>query len=356
MPANINNGVFCVLPWIEKFQEIDGKSYLCCHSRHELTNGIAEDIRSKIWQGVKVDACEKCYTLEDQKAVSPRLIESIRWMKDPEVKQYFSQDTAPDPKLYYLELRYDNKCNLTCIMCSPLYSNLWGKELGNENFIVNESVPLHLLHTAKKIYLSGGEPLINSRYLELFDYIIEHDIDVELVINTNLTSVSDKVFDRLQKIKNCCLNISVDAGGSVNEYHRYPMTWNKFKRNLATVKALGIKCSICTVASAVSVFGFDQLLEIDDYPLYWDFNLLTWPRALQIENIPDALKPLALERVAVLKSSKFYKKDFIFRSKVDAVLAKISQPGDEFLLSNYIQQLDTRRGINHVDYLGVNLI
>ena len=276
-------------------------------------------------------------------------------MKTPEISEYFNTDSCPSPKIYSYELRSSNKCNLACICCTPVFSSLWEKELGVDTGNKPTTIDLPTLNSAKRLYLSGGEPLIIEHYQEIFDYIVEHDLDLELVINTNLSSVSSRTFEKLSKIRNCLLNISIDSYGKVNEYHRYPLSWDKFINNLDTVKESNIKRRFNTVADAVSVFGFDKLLDLVDYTTMWDFNILRTPSSLLLENIPTHLKSIATDKVSALKDSKFYKSDVVFKTKVNAILEQISRPGDSFLLSNYIQQLDARRKINHEDYLGIKL-
>jgi sulfatase maturation enzyme AslB (radical SAM superfamily) len=78
------------------------------------------------------------------------------------------------------------------------------------------------------VYLAGGEPLIIEQFIDLIERIAESDTQPELVINTNLTTISDRVNVSLQKIKNLTMVVSVDAYESVNEYHRWPLKWEKF--------------------------------------------------------------------------------------------------------------------------------
>jgi len=363
MKNRIANGTFCVLPWIEQYHDLNGEKYFCCVADKKLpiTNLDQEsldNLRLKIWDGEQIPHCVKCYDLEKNKAMSSRLIESARWMRDTDVKNYFSEWQPGQPVVtYFYDVRYNNKCNLACISCNPKESSRWREELGLSNnsysqipFTHNEIVK------AKKIYLAGGEPLIIDEFIDLLKTVAESRPDMEVVINTNLTSVSQRVWEILKQLQNCCLTVSVDSFGLVNEYHRWPMSWKKFIRNLNLAKEYGLKIMFNTVADAVSVFGFNQLSILDEFPSHWNISILTSPVPLILASIPEIHKPLAISHTASLMSSKFYKTDVNFKSKVNLIITLINETGDSQLLQKYIADLDQRRRINHKEYLGINLL
>jgi sulfatase maturation enzyme AslB (radical SAM superfamily) len=307
--------------------------------------------------GQLIDSCKNCYQLESAGAISPRLQESARWLKNPEVRQYI-ENWSTDKKLktFFYDIRFDNKCNLACITCNPIASSLWAHELSIEptkyqlNFNINDCL------TAKKIYLAGGEPLIIDQFVELIKLIGDLEQQPELVINTNLTKINHKLLKHLAKIKNLTLVVSVDAFGSVNEYHRWPMRWKKFLTNLVEVKDnLACTMQFNTVVDAVSMINLEQLIQFESIIDQWNLSVLTQPPALQIKNIPDQLKDQIRNSFINIKQSKFYRKDIMFKTRVDHALQQLNQPGDSVLLSNFILELDRRRNINHCDYLEVDL-
>jgi len=355
-----NNKALCALPFIEQHYDVRNLRYFCCSANRQMplqNDSEILELKKLILKGELIPHCAECYKFEEEKVVSPRQLHTIKWFKFPEVKNYVTTWTPETPTITYsYDLRFDSKCNLACITCNPNSSSLWAKELKINKNVTVLDFDKQTLFFAKKIYFAGGEPTIIEQYLDILDFIADNDIDIEVIINTNLTLISDRLVAKLAKIRNCCLTISVDAYGAVNEYHRYPLGWTKFINNLATVKAHNIKCTFSTVADAVSVFGFSQLIELEDYPIQWNITILSYPSRLLLENIPSQLKDQAIASVSQLMQSKFYKIDMQFRSKIDYIIKQINQAGDSFLLSNYIDILDKRRRINHQDYLGVNLI
>jgi organic radical activating enzyme len=360
MSNRLTNGAFCALPFISAFQNLNGNQYLCCISDVEIDSTDSEstnELRKKIWNGDRIPHCTKCYDLENKQALSDRIRTSMSLMKDPEIKQYLADWTPDTPnKIYYYDIRFDNKCNLACITCEPKASSMWSKELGVELPKYESKFDLDDCLKAKKIYLAGGEPLIIDQYIDLIIRISKLEQQPELVINTNLTRVSESLKPALLKIKNLTLTVSVDSFGSVNEYHRWPMKWTKFINNLHWVRD-NLNCTVQfnTVVDAVSVTNIHQLVEIEQLIDYWNLSILVDPEALVVNNLPEHLKTLVSSNFENIKKSRFYSQDVIFKTRVDTILTQINLPGNDFLLSNYIKQIDQRRNLNHENYLGVKL-
>lgn len=352
----LKNPAFCVLPFIEKFQKLDGSKYLCCYSNVPVAESEMNDLKLQILDQQPIPHCIKCYNLEQQKIISARQLESIRWLRDPEVKNYINTwQPGETAQTYFYDIRFDNKCNLACISCNPRDSSLWAQEMG-------VTVPKHDLHfdvnealTAKKVYLAGGEPLIIDKFIDFITRLSQQDQQPELIINTNLTRINDQLKHTLKQIKNLSLVVSIDAHGSVNEYHRWPMKWKKLVNNLEWARSINCNIQFNTVADAVSILNLQQIQQLEHLADQWNIEILINPTALLINNLPEKLKTSVLENFKNIKQSKFYKQDPMFKSRVAAIELAILQPGDDQLLAAFISGLDQRRNINHETYLGVKL-
>lgn len=352
------NGTFCVLPFIESFQDISGRHKLCCHSDVEIDHVESDSttqLREKILAGEKIPHCTKCYQLEENRSISPRLKESVQWLKDSEVKNYIDLwDKNTPTRIFFYDLRYDSKCNLACVSCDAKSSSLWAKELGLPKNTTKINVNADYT-SAKKIYLAGGEPLIISKFIDLIEKIANSDHQPELVINTNLTRINNSLQILLKQIKNLTLTVSVDAFESINEYHRWPLRWSKFLENLKWARSINCTIQFNSVVDAVTILNIDKLCSIEHMADQWNLSVLTYPSALKLQNLPEHLKTQAYENFSKIKLSKFYKTDPVFKSRVEYILDLINQPGNPDLLSLYIDQIDKRRSINHTTFLGVSL-
>lgn len=350
---------FCVLPWIHSFQNLDNKHYFCCHSNLSIsdpTSNETESLRQKIWDGEKINHCNGCYNIENNNAISARQRESIRWLKNKEVASIFAGTASPSYKPIFFDIRLDNKCNAACITCNPYSSSLWAKELKINANETNYKLDLDTLVHAKKLYFAGGEPLIIQEYLELIENLSKLNPEIELVINTNLSNIPDETISHLKTISKTTIVASIDAYGPVHEYHRYPLKWDKFLRNLEKAKEAKLNIMFNTVASAVSVFGFGKLLLLEPFTNQWGVSILDNPNALKLNNIPKHLKDVAISEVDNLRNTKTYNTDIMFKKQIDLIISMINEDGDPFLLSNFIKDIDTRRNLSHAEFIGVNLI
>lgn len=353
----LKSNTFCVLPWIEKFHHLDGLDYLCCHSDIPVQPDEIDSIRIKIQNQQPVSQCESCYKLDRQNVISPRLQESTRWLKDAEVKSFIEQWSPGVPEsTFFYDLRFDNKCNLACIGCSPVASSLWARELGVKissrtvRFVKDDMIK------SKKIYMAGGEPLIIDQFIDILDCISTQEQQPEIVINTNLSRVDPDMQKILQQIKNLTLVVSVDAFGSVNEYHRWPMKWNKFVNNLSWAKDIGCTIQFNTVIDAVSIMNAADLVDIEHYCDVWNLAVLTDPDSLHVSNLPIGIKSYAKNHWQKIKTSKFFNTNIAFKNKVDYISDLIDQPGDCIALNNYIAELDNRRNIKSENFLPMKLL
>lgn len=349
-------GTFCVLPWIEEYTNLSGQRQFCCWSDEIIPDKKNENLlRQKIWNNEPIEHCESCYTLENNKTISPRQKETIHWLKQPDIKQYFDTDLCPEFKTIFLDLRANNKCNLACISCNPTNSSLWAKELGIDIKNKQKFINLNNLSSYKKIYMAGGEPLIIQDYLKVLNYIAENNLDIEVVVNTNLTNLSKNVITAISKIKKISLTVSIDAYGKINEYHRYPLKWSKFLNNLKIISNLKVHLDFNTVVDAISIFGIGDLSKLEHIPNSWNLSILTTPTWLSLNRIPSQYKPLALDNLNKLKDTRFYYSDIIFKTKVNQIEQEIIADGDSSVFLNEIKMLDVRRKINHYDYMGFSL-
>lgn len=65
------------------------------------------------------------------------------------------------------------------------------------------------------IIISGGEPLLNSNFSEIFEYILSREPN-EIVVTTNGTLITDKVIETFKKVTDCKLTVQVSLD-SINE-------------------------------------------------------------------------------------------------------------------------------------------
>lgn len=355
------NKTYCALPFVHQHLNLNGKNFLCCYSAYDRENHVNEQqikqIQQDIVQGKSADQCKICYNWEKSGIISPRLKETMSLIKSPYIVDILEKSIVDIEmaKTVSHDIRFDNRCNLACIGCNSQDSSLWARLDHNRLKTTVHAEDSVDISNSKKIYLAGGEPLINDKVYRLLEKVVTMHPQPEVVINSNIASIKPKFFAILEKLNNVSIVVSVDGAESVGEYHRWPMQWSKFLRNLQTINNMGIHVSWNTVVDAVSVWGLEKLIEFEHLTKGWNLTLLQNPLSLQLKNLPIELKDMAQQQLNSLKQSKFYSSDPVVKSHVDTALIKLLEPGNPQELADRINFIDQQRKLNHETFLGVKL-
>lgn len=272
-----------------------GDARPCCRYRESLNlswNENTDDIinspqynelRNKADNGIPLDGCQKCYA-EDRAG-----IESIR----SRVNKKFPK---PKNKLEYLEISFNNICNLKCVGCEPKYSNLWGRDLEvpNPEVYNNASLPKDL-SDLKFLTFFGGEPFATSEHQNFLEGIVEQgyasNISVQYTTNCTLMPSTDWL-DVVSKFKDCTVICSIDGIGSVNEDIRQNSKWNKVLKVFSFFKSIDVRLVVNSVVMQNNIHHLKDFAEwinqqdIDE----WRCNVLTWPEHLRIDKLPSTDK------------------------------------------------------------------
>jgi pyruvate-formate lyase-activating enzyme len=383
------SSTFCSVPWTQLATNSSGYYRVCCNAlpvqnlvRDEngkvLTvnkNAVEEawnaptyrQIREEMLASVRPAMCARCFREEDAGVESARQRWNRRW---PEPS--LSSGATP-LSVKYVDLRLGNLCNLKCRMCNPYSSSKWVDEwnsvvgakglvpenaltpqeaerLQNMNWPEDESTWQHLLpvlNTVEEIYLTGGEPFLSLKQVDLLQNLVNsgRSRDVVIKYNTNVTVYPEKIVALWGKFKAVRLNLSIDGIGATNDYIRYPAKWSSVEKNLQKffqLKKDGIPLEI-SVHTTVQIYNILELSKIlgyfkEHYELIPYFNILNHPACLNIRTLPSSLKNVALERL----------KPFVNEKGVGEVVSYMlaedwsEQYWPEF--KKYTSQLDSNRG------------
>lgn len=277
-----------------------GEYRLCCASlepSHEynikthtieewLNSDIHKQAKESIANGVLPDSCIRCRTNEQSG------IQSMR-----------QRPRVYGPGLSHLDIRFSNKCNLQCVMCSPLSSSSlmaehkklgdkspWGVIEIEEFNWYNENLATELANipTLKEVYLTGGEPFM-VRGLDKFINKLKRN--VELRFNTNGTINNPKLYKLLSEFDRVQLAFSIDGLGKVNDYIRYGSSWNEVEDNLLLAKEHKLHV---TITPTIQIYNYPYLKNLWDYcdkhgiPNY--NAILMTPHYYDIRNMPDKMR------------------------------------------------------------------
>ena len=367
----------CSLPWIGVTVLPDGRIKNCAISKLNLGNlhvAPVEEIltgpnnvmvKQDMLDGVRHPRCAACYSVEDNTAGQAQHSSSSNrsWYKKYGIKNVNLDlyDKAENFSLKVLDLRWRNTCNFSCVYCGPDLSSQWASELKDKSFTIDEDVLgknkkyiFENLQNITHVYLAGGEPLLIKENLELLNILKEHNLDVEIRINTNLSVIDNEIFKKLITFKNVKWTVSVDAVGSEFEYIRYPGNWDKFHRNLLYLKNQGFDINfnmVWCVLNSISIFDcIDFLKNIGFHENSFIIQHLNQPVELDVRVLPDGQLGRIKERIKVEMSTAdpqywLYKSLNLMYNFIDTpILGKNMNSTFDFL-----SRLDKRRNLSSND-------
>ena len=304
----------CVLPFMHTLIQPDGNIKLCCNSKNEeqmpnvsdvsikniLNNPHHIKIRQEMMQGKQPDACSQCWKNESLG------IESYRQQQFYTYPHYLlrvlnTKDGVINAGVKYLDVRFNNTCNLKCVMCSSEYSTAWIDderkllESGNQelrnimnyrvehydkesykwskdrsifNSIVENSIALERLHFA------GGEPLLSKLHVPLLKELIVNGTSKKLYLsyNTNGEFIDQELLDLWANFKRVKIFYSLDQIQEKNEYIRYPSKWGKNLETFDLIETSSPKNVEWKLLSTIGALNIFYIPEFVDWKLSMNFK------------------------------------------------------------------------------------
>lgn len=250
---------FCILPFYGV--EYPSKTFCC------LTPPGAdrETVKQQMLDGVRPQACVKCWNLEDAGIKSDRLIknETLDFYADKNVKDLFAQCVDKKSKIVSYKIETNNVCNSTCVTCGSYSSSAWaklekdhGKQSSRTWQITNTDIDSVIDYaTAESITFRGGEPFMSKTNFHILEKLVRHQNTkcfVSFVTNGSF-DLTDKQTNLIKKFPNLNFCFSIDGTDSVFDYLRYPLSFEKIKQNIEFCKRNEIIASVSYTLSNLNI-------------------------------------------------------------------------------------------------------
>ena len=259
---------FCVLPWIHLHAWPEGKAFLCCiaTSGNEVvgdfsTNTYAQIINSDILKKIRIDMlagnkisnCTNCYDREELSGSSFRKSnnETYKDLIASLLNNTLADGTLVDPKMFYMDYRFSNLCNLGCRTCGGQLSSTIAAEkqdfdkeqiieLRSKNVLNEKGNVISFSHArpdflevdvypylkdVRQIYFAGGEALMHDEHYSILNHVINNKLTDQILLtySTNLTTLKYKghdFFDLWRHFKSIYFLASIDGHKEQLEYIR----------------------------------------------------------------------------------------------------------------------------------------
>lgn len=268
------NKSFCLAPWLSIHTWPDGKTFPCCiWNSNDPVGNVNDNTLKEIWnndrmkstrlsmlEDQKVDACNRCYHLEETGDQSYRQrINEQHWDKIKYVESTNKDGHLNIMNLHLWDIRISNFCNFRCRSCGLGLSSGWYSDTVALGMNKNESKALININDkasfmdmlephydcVDEIYFAGGEPLIMPEHYQILDRLLELGrTDVNIRYSTNFSKLVFKkkhIFEYWKHFPNLELYISIDGVGKLGEYVRKGYDDDLFNQNVIDYKNSGIK-------------------------------------------------------------------------------------------------------------------
>jgi molybdenum cofactor biosynthesis enzyme MoaA len=179
----------------------------------------------------------------------------------------------------------DNICNSACLTCNEQLSTMIGGLKSKTYPIIDNSNKFWSLPLDRVVHLdiNGGEPSASKNYKHILANLPPSIQSVR--VNTNCGIIINELEDLSKRGVQITVTVSLDGIGSVYEYVRWPVKWDKFYNNLMKYRAMPVKLNLWTTVSALNV---DDLLNIiafaKEHDIDHSYAYLKDPTELAVEN------------------------------------------------------------------------
>lgn len=243
------------------------------------------DDRTKMLQGQWPDrGCEYCRDIEKANGQSDRITNlNFPGIHAPKELDQDIKAIRVSPRM--LEVYFDNTCNLKCLYCGPHFSSLWDAEnikFGKPAFVKSKDIEQNKQKLFEWLKINrqdltvfnilGGEPLYQpelEQCLELFEQYPAPELKLQIFTNLNARlSYLQKIIQRVKRlidaggIREFEITASLDCWGTPQEYVRYPLDLQQWKKNFEyLVDQSWINLIINSTVTPLTVKTLPQLLE-----------------------------------------------------------------------------------------------
>ncbi len=170
---------------------------------------------------------------------------------------------SPVPSLRYLLLNITNKCNLKCKHCYLGESG--NKEL--ETKLFEKAVSQFENIGGLKLMISGGEPLLHSKFQELMGILPSYELRV--VVLSNGTLIRKKEAEKLSEYVDE-VQVSID-GIKSHDLLRGKNSYDMAMRGISALQDYGIPVSIATMVHRYNAGEFGDMKK-----LFSELEVLSW--------------------------------------------------------------------------------
>jgi MoaA/NifB/PqqE/SkfB family radical SAM enzyme len=330
-----------------------------------------KDLRDALNKDIWHLHCKSCEDREVKNLPSYRQRQNEVFWHDQLKSKTDNTGLSSFDNLEYLEFRFSNTCNFSCLHCMPEYSSAWTDivrkvdvnnddiknnitplvaEVKNQTWTIEEAEAvaddlIANFPNVKRLDFAGGEPLYQKQFWAFLRKIVNHpnidNMNVTVISNFNTPVDYAELAVLLEKFKESTIRISVDGGKGIYKYFRTG-DWNILRENMQVFRSNNKK----TILETTCTISAYQILDLNN--TFRDMYFLPADRMHHtIVQYPTYLDPSVLKSrfLSKIKSDIQKIKDFLL--KLNTKSAKV-RTGWNIIIE--IEELFDKTETNEEDY------
>lgn len=328
--------VKCPLLWNHLCVHTKSHYSPCCQGNYENSNDyedwrdtnmfelnqthIHQKYRDQMLAGIWPDGCKICKIKEESGVISRRQVSIDKF---PNI-DYNSTD------IKYIDIKFNNVCNLACRMCNPaqssmLFDEFVGKKMpyhmrnpdgwNDEDFQEKDKellVKQLITRGLEILKVTGGEPFASKEFMNIINWCVEKDYakNLSLELTTNATKINKKLIKTLEQFKHVYFILSIDGTDSTYNYIRHKADWNKTSDNI--IKLRDIKNCEIEISCVLQFYNIFNFVELANYAAKLNIKMTVDPylyphnSELSIKYLPKSLVKRAFDNAIENIDYKFY--------------------------------------------------
>lgn len=343
------------------------------------------DRRQEKLDNIKHSDCDNCWSCETR---------GVRSQRKPEPfyeahRSRFGIPRGTQALPTFLEIYFNNTCDLKCVYCNDSSSSQWATELKKYNEIAihrEDNTNGKLKKTfyqwfeqegSKEILtynILGGEPLVQNEFYEFIEYLLNilkqtpnrHGIKPELALFTNGNTPQKymekwlSLLETLQEHISIRIDFSNESIGARSEFIRSNLSWETFEKNvnrtIGAAKGKDIRIRLACTHTALSIPKFLDYLKwarnlelTHNVNLEFGSNSVVQPRYLSPWNLTENFKEDISKTIQWIDENAPHWKDYSdYLLTVREGLGKYNLE-DLKSIPEFVEKMKVRRGLNFLE-------
>ena len=261
---------FCMAPFREVVIETNGTLIPCCEYKYPAPKFQSQEnfdefdqwwnqdmgrLREQMLTNQPNSGCDYCKSKEQIPGQNHlrHYINNKYMLETPWVKPV-------EPRIEFMEIRFGNYCNLSCIMCGAYASSSIASEyIKHKDTFIERGFKLHnesslktvrwweepgaldrlyrMARDVKYIHFTGGEPMMIPEVVDILNAMDTEKV-IKVSMNTNLTKFNERIYTALSRFKLVQINASMEGVAEHNDYVRYGSEWSQLEATVARLRTM----------------------------------------------------------------------------------------------------------------------